>query len=174
MPLSWPSENNSASSNEQPKKSKNELTVETKTESPSSSQQLKEKRTEMYYHKKCTKNMTKGLTDIRKFEITLEGQLKEIDSLVHDIEALEKRTPALQQKLNSVRKIQTLFQEQIQESRKKMEEYKKYMDEEVCAIVEDQLRKEIKDIETLSNSTRNLFPKKPEPGPKTVTPEAFA
>ena len=118
--------------------------------------------------------MTKGLTDIRKFEITLDGQLKEIDSLVHDIEALEKRTPALQQKLNSVRKIQTLYQEQIQESRKKVEEYKKYMNEEICSIIEEQLRKEIKDLETLSNSTRNLFPKTPEPGPKTVTPEAFA
>ena len=115
--------------------------------------------------------MTKGLTEIRKFQITLEGQLKEIDSLVYDIAALEKRTPALQQKLNSVRKIQNLFQEQIQESRKNMEEYKKYMNEEVCAIIKDQLKKE---IGTLSNSTRNLFPKRPEPGPKTVTPEAFA
>ena len=118
--------------------------------------------------------MTKGLTEMRKFQITLEGQLKEIDSLVYDIATLEKRTPALQQKLNSVRKIQNLFQEQIQESRKNMEEYKKYMNEEVGAIIEDQLKKEIKDLGTLSSSTRNLFPKRPEPGPKTVTPEAFA
>ena len=171
MPLTWPSENKSASSSEKPKKSTNELTVEPKTESSFSSEQLKEKRKEMYYHQKCTKSMTKGLTEIRTFQITLEGQLKEIDSLVHDIEALEKRTPALQQKLNSVRQIQTLCQEQIQETRKKMEEYKKYMNEE---IIEDQLRKEIKDLGTLSNSTRNLFPKTPKPGPKTVTPEAFA
>ena len=73
----------------------------------------------MYYHQKCTKNMTKGLTEMKEVEITLKGQLKEIDSLIQDIEALEKRTPALQQKLNSMRNIQVLFQEQIQESRKR-------------------------------------------------------
>ena len=170
MPLSWPSENKSASSSE----IKNELTVAPKTESPSSSQQLKEKRREMYYHQKCTKTMTKGLTEMKELEKTLEGQLKEIDSLIRDIEALEKRTPALQEKLNSMRNIQVLFQEQIQESRKKKEEYRKYMNEENCAIIEEQLRKEIKELGSMSDSTRNLFPKTPKLGPETVTPEAFA
>ena len=167
MPLSWPSENKSASS-------KNELTVAPKTESPSSSQQLKEKRREMYYHQKCNKSMTKGLTEMKELEITLEGQLKEVDSLVRDIEALEKRTPALQQKLNSMRNIQVFFQEQIQESRKKKEEYRKYMNEENCGTIEQQLRKEIEELGSMSNSTRNLFPKTPKLGPNTVTPEAFA